>query len=307
MKIKVITSYKPGTWNDFAKRAITSVLEHWPKNVDVYIYHETQTQDIFEQPRVKWIDLHEVQPELINFKKRHKEDPVANGELQEIPGGVHRKESGRGASGKGSYIWNAVRFANKVFCVTHAIKTSDGYDYVIWLDADTYTFRPMPIEFLENLLPRDTMLTYLGRLNPDHPDREKDPECGFVGYNLNHPEIHSYNNDWEKMYISDDVFKLTSGWTDCSTLWHLSKIYQKEKDVKVNDIGRWKGVKGHHVFINSELGLYMDHFKGFRKKTGTSAKEDSKPQTLETTKNITQLDYWKKVPQYNEKKKKKKV
>ena len=288
MKIKVITSYKPGTWNDYAKRSVTSVLEHWPTDVDVYIYHEAQPQDIFEQPRIKWVDLHKVQPELVKFKQRHKDNPVAN-----------RLNV--------SYIWNAVRFANKVFCVTHAIKTSDGYDYVIWLDADTYTFRPMPTEFLENLLPRDTMLTYLGRLNPDQPDRGKDPECGFVGYNLNHPEIHSYNNDWEKMYISGDVFKLTLGWTDCSTLWHLSKIYQKEKGVKVNDIGRWKGVKGHHVFINSELGLYMDHFKGFRKKTGTSAKEDSKPQTLETTKNITQLDYWKKVPEYNEKKKKKKV
>ena len=48
----------------------------------------------------------------------------------------------------------------------------------------------------------------------------------------------------------------------------------------------------------------MDHFKGFRKKAGTSAKEDSKTQTLEATKNITQLDYWKKAPEYNEKKKK---
>ena len=55
MKIKVITSYKPGTWNDYAKRAVTSILEHRPTDVDVYIYHEAQTQDIFEQPRVKWI------------------------------------------------------------------------------------------------------------------------------------------------------------------------------------------------------------------------------------------------------------
>ena len=53
MKIKVITSYKPGTWNDYAKRAVTSILEHWPTDVDVYIYHEAQTQDIFEQPRIK--------------------------------------------------------------------------------------------------------------------------------------------------------------------------------------------------------------------------------------------------------------
>jgi hypothetical protein len=30
------------------------------------------------------------EPELFNFKNKHKDDPVANGELQEIPGGVRR-------------------------------------------------------------------------------------------------------------------------------------------------------------------------------------------------------------------------
>ena len=64
---------------------------------------------------------------------------------------------------KGSFQWNAVRFANKIFCVTHAIKSSAGYDYVIWLDADTYSFRPMPENFLEKLLPEDSLVTYLGR------------------------------------------------------------------------------------------------------------------------------------------------
>ena len=96
------------------------------------------------------------------------------------------------------------------------------------------------------------------------------------------------------MYISDGVFKLENGWTDCSTLWHLSKIYQKEKGVKVNDIGRWKGVKGHHVFINSELGLYIDHFKGKRKHKGTSVKSDFKNKEIKATK----LDYWKQVPAF---------
>ena len=74
------------------------------------------------------------------------------------------------------------------------------------------------------------------------------------------------------------------------------KIYQKQKNVKINDIGYYKKVKGHHVFINSELGLYMDHFKGKRKKTLSSAKNDFRPQKLEATKNTTELDYWKKVP-----------
>ena len=207
MKIKVITSYKPGTWNQYAKRAVDSVLKHWPANTDVSVYHESQTQDIFEHPRVQWLDAHKVQP------------------------------------AKGSFQWNAVRFSNKIFCVTHAIKSSIGHDYVIWLDADTYSFRPMPESFLEELLPQDSLITYLGRENPKLADGGKDPECGFVGYNLNHPEIKNFYNDWEDLYINAGIFKLTSGWTDCSSLWYLSKKYQKNKRVKVNDIGYASGVK----------------------------------------------------------------
>ena len=285
MKIKVITSYKPGTWNEYAKRAVDSVLEHWPENTDVAVYHESQTQDIFEHPRVQWLDAHQVQPELLKFKSKYKDDPVANGEIQEIPNGVRRPGP---MPKKGSFQWNAVRFSNKIFCVTHAIKSSAGYDYIIWLDADTYSFRPMPEKFLEKLLPRDSLITYLGR-------GDKDPECGFVGYNLRHPEIQNLNKEWEELYISDRIFTLTSGWTDCSSLIHLSNKYQKHKNIKVNDIGHAGGVKGHHVFINSVLGLYMDHFKGKRKKSGTSWRKDLSPQSRSEIKDIAQLDYWKQI------------
>jgi hypothetical protein len=296
MKIKVLTSYKPGTWNEYAKRAVDSVLKFWPEDTQVAVYHESQSQDIFKHSRVEWIDVHEEQPELVKFKTRHKDDPIANGELQEIPGGVRRspklKTHGGKDATKGSFLWNAVRFANKVFCVTHALKNSPGYDYIIWLDADTYTFRPIPKEFFNGILPADSMLTYLGRENPQLKDGGKYPECGFVGYNLNHPEIKNYTNDWEKLYVTDEMFQLLE-WTDCSTLWHLSKIYQKEKNVKVNDIGYWKGVKGHHVFINSELGLYIDHFKGNRKLQGKSKKNDFRPQQAEAMEIQSELDYWK--------------
>jgi len=298
MKIKVLTSYKPGTWNTYAKRAVDSVLKHWPNDITVAVYHEDQPQDIFEHPRVEWYDAHEVQPDLLRFKNRHKNDPVANGELQEIPGGVRRpaelQKKGGLDKNKGSFLWNAVRFSNKVFCVTHALKHSNGYDYVIWLDADTYTFRDMPKSFLENLLPKDSMITYLGRENPNLKDGGKYPECGFVGYNMNNPEIQNFCYDWEQMYVTDEMFKLLE-WTDCSTLWHLTKKYQREKHIKVNDIGYWKGVKGHHVFINSELGLYMDHMKGDRKEAGKSRRNDFRPQSLEAIKDLHNLDYWKKV------------
>jgi hypothetical protein len=290
MKIKVITSYKPGCWEQYGKKGIESMAEQFPKEVDIVVYAEEPKPEC-KYDRIQWIDLNTAEPELFKFKSKHKNDPVANGELEEIEDGVRRPEElkikgGKDAT-KGSYLWAAVRFANKVFCVVNAVRNSKEYDYVIWIDGDTFSFRPIPMDFFENLLPQNTMLTYLGRENPKLNDGGKYPECGFVGYNMNHPEIQNFINDWESLYVTDKVFKLLE-WHDSFVFWHLSKIYRKEKNILVNDIGYWKGVKGHHVFVNSELGRYMDHMKGKRKKIGTSARSDLRSAPTE--------DYWKKAP-----------
>mgnify|MGYP003653786074 CR=1 FL=1 len=265
MKIKIITSYKPGSWQQYAKRGIESMVANLPKEIDIVVYHEGAKAD-YNNFRIKWVDLHTAQPELVKFKYRHKNDPVANGEIEEIPNGVRRsldlKTLGGQDKNKESFLWDAVKFSNKVFCIIDAVRNSTNYDYVVWLDADTYTFKTVPIEFLESLLPENTMLTYLGREN----DKEKIyPECGFVGYNLQHPEIQNFINDWEQLYITNDVFKLLE-WHDSAVFWHLSKQYRKNKSVTINDIGYHTGVYGHHVFVNSKLGLYIDHLKGEKRK-----------------------------------------
>ena len=43
-----------------------------------------------------------------------------------------------------------MRFAHKTFAVDHAIKNAET-DYVLWLDADTYTFRPISKDFVNNI------------------------------------------------------------------------------------------------------------------------------------------------------------
>ena len=295
MKIKIITSYKPGTWDKYSKRGINSMVENLPTEVDIVVYCE-EPKPNYDSKRITWIDLNTTEPNLFAFKNKHKNDPVACGETTPIDGGVRRlPNAGNMDRGKGSYLWDAVRFSNKVFCIVNAVRNSPEYDNVVWIDADTYTFRPMPIKFLEDLLPINTMLTYLGRENFDLNDGGKYPECGFVGYNLRHPEVQNFVNEWEQLYTTDNVFKLLE-WHDSFILWHLAKKFKKEKNIKVNDIGYAKGVKGHHVFINSELGLYIDHMKGKRKQQGTSAKKDLRQPTSKAPVNIWNIDYWKNRP-----------
>ena len=40
MKIKVITSYKPGTWEQYSRKGIESMAEQFPKEIDIVVYAE---------------------------------------------------------------------------------------------------------------------------------------------------------------------------------------------------------------------------------------------------------------------------
>jgi hypothetical protein len=163
MKIKLITSYKPGCWEQYGKKGIEAMAKQFPTEIDIVVYAE-EPKPRCDYDRITWIDLNIAEPNLTSFKDRHKNDPIANGKLQEIKGGVRRipalQKLGGADKNKESFLWDAVRFSNKVFCVINAVRNSRDYDYVVWLDADTFTFRPVPIDFFEKLLPANTMITY---------------------------------------------------------------------------------------------------------------------------------------------------
>jgi hypothetical protein len=87
--LAVVTTFPPNRWTAYAKRMLESHVEFWPDDVVLYAYHEG-TEPKFEHPKVKFIHIEDTNPELVKFKQRHKDDPVANGEINEIPGGARR-------------------------------------------------------------------------------------------------------------------------------------------------------------------------------------------------------------------------
>ena len=156
--LRVITTFPPNRWNAYAERMLKSHIEFWPNDVKLTAYHEGPAPSLVHE-KIEYVNIENANPGLVRFKNKYKNDPVANGELQEIPGGVRRNpNAGKNDKGKGSYLWDAVRFSHKTFAVDHAIKNYD-VDYILWLDADTYTFRPITKEFVINLLPQDKLVT----------------------------------------------------------------------------------------------------------------------------------------------------
>ena len=277
--LAVVTTFPPNRWTTYAKRMIHSHVNYWPNDVKLYAYYEGTKPD-FEHDKVQFVNIEEANPELIAFKSRHRDDPVANGETREIPGGVRRDpNAGKNDRGKGSYLWDAVRFAHKTFAVDHGLKTIDA-DYVLWLDADTYTFRKINKDFVTGLLPKNKLVNFLGR-------GDKYPECGWVCYNKKHPKIGEFMQYWTSLYIRDTIFEELE-WHDSYLFWQCVKRIAPNDGV---DIGKGAGAKGHHVFINSVLGAYIDHMKGKRKVKGKSSKSDLRGDRKE--------DYWKNVEHYD--------
>jgi hypothetical protein len=251
MKYTVITSFHDEGLKQYGQRMVNTFESNWPAEVDLIVCAEN-CQPKITRPNTQVYDLLEVSANCRAFVERHRNNPLAHG--QAGPSGAWDP--------KKAFRWNAVRFAYKVFSVALcANNISSGW--MIWIDADTHTHSPVPLQWLEKVCPSTAMISYLGRGEKYHS------ECGWVAYNLDHPETRNFIADFVNMYNSDRIFK-EQEWHD-SYIWDL--IRRKYKDnhefFNLNPSYNDKGLAGH-PFINSELGLYMDHAKGDRKTLGHS-------------------------------------
>lgn len=252
--ISIITTFPPSKWNEYAKRMVETFIWGWPKEIKLKIYYEDKIpEDAPKDDQLEWIDIHHACPDLVAFKQRHKDNPYANG-----------YKVGSDTNQKGSFLWEAVRFAHKSFCVSHATLNSST-DLVVWLDADVVTHSPVPYEFIESLHKTGHYTSFLGR-------QQIYPECGFVIYNTKHPINEMFMKDWQDLYNHDKLFNLEE-YHDSYLFWHLLKKHNLI-DQSFNISEGHPHRPGIHVFINSPLGKYMDHLKGARKKQGRSKASD---------------------------------
>lgn len=228
---------------------------NWPADVDLIVCAEN-CQPTTTRPNTKVHDLLKLSANCRAFVERHRNNPLAHG--QAGPPEVFEPRK--------SFRWDAVRFCYKVFTVALcADNISSGW--MIWLDADSHTHSTVTPEWLSRVCPQDAMISYLGRGEKYHS------ECGWVAYNLDHPETRNFIRDFVGMYNNDDIFKEYE-WHD-SFIWDVVRRRYQPNNVfhNLNPVNHSKGLAGH-PFINSDLGQCMDHVKGDRKIYGHSkAKE----------------------------------
>jgi len=125
MKHAVVTTFHNKGYQEYGRKCIESFLQFWPKEVTLCVVTEDVAVD-YKADNLYVTDQKEFCPALTEFKNKYRNHPNATGLSP------HKDER--------SYLWDAVRFSNKVFAVTEAArKLQDVVDQLIWLDADVMT------------------------------------------------------------------------------------------------------------------------------------------------------------------------
>ena len=139
----------------------------------------------------------------------------------------------------------------------HGLSVARDGDVVIWLDGDVVSFADVPETLVDDLVPEDAAVTFLGR-GPKHS------EIGFLAFRI--PLAVPLLQSMWRAYASD-IFLDLGEWHSAYVFDH-ARLFHEKRGMVTHDLtpdGR------QHVWWQSELCRWLDHLKGDdRKERGMS-------------------------------------
>jgi hypothetical protein len=260
--LTIVTTWGPKYWPNPVQAGIQSTVKNWPGHAKILLYPDDMSQQL-ALPRTEYYNLCKEQPKLKEFIDRHKNNPKFNPRIKQSK--TEQKDFDKNTQ---IFIYDAVRFSYKVFaCIDAWQKTKP--DMLWFLDADIITFDKIPMSWLEHIIPDKSFTSYLGR------PKKGFSETGYYAFNTAHKYAREFFERWQTYYDKDRFLEL-KGYTDSFTFDGARIELEKEGKIKNEDLndGRFAGGRrSRHPFINSELGQYMDHLKGYDRKTAMTSKK----------------------------------
>ena len=259
--LTIVTTWGTKYWPTPVQAGLESTVKNWPGHAKILLYPDDMSQQL-KLPRTEYYDLCKEQPVLKEFIERNKN----NSRLTKWQPQQYKFE------------YDAIRFSYKVFaCIDAYQKTKP--DMLWFLDADIITFEKIPMSWLEHIIPDSAFTAYLGR------PKKGFSETGYYAFNTVHKYAKEFFERWEQYYAEDLFFNIQkgflnhfpiAGYTDSFTFDAVRLEMEQAGKIKNEDLndGRWSGGrKARHPFINSELGQYMDHMKGYERKAQMSSRK----------------------------------
>ena len=158
--IAAVTTFHAAGYAQYGKRFLETFDAHWPVDVTLHVYCEDITP-VETSSRIFKYDLLAQIPQLATFSK-------PDIKISKPITAFARTESMNTA-------WTPCVFAHKVFALSHcALAIKKDADVLFWIDADTVTFKNIPVGLFDQVMPDGCYTSYLGR-------GKTYPECGFVG------------------------------------------------------------------------------------------------------------------------------
>ncbi len=162
-----------------------------------------------------------------------------------------------------NYLFDVVRFSNKVYAAIDALQDYKGIG--VWLDADCVTYKPIHDGFIE------------GHLNGGYLAMFKRKgmytETGLWIMDCSNEAHVPFLDAWASWY-EEGIFKDLANWTDCETLDSTVRSFEKRGMIKTVSLsGAFE--KDMHPMAKAEIGKYIDHCKGNRKVAGRSPENEA--------------------------------
>jgi hypothetical protein len=155
-----------------------------------------------------------------------------------------------------NYLFDVVRFSNKVFAAVDALYEYEGMG--VWIDADCVIRKPIPEGTLEG-----HMKGYLSLLMR----AGMYSETGLWLMDCTHPMHRDFLDEWVDWYTTGS-FRGLANWTDCETLDATIRRFERDKLIETSSLSA--NERDSHPLASSPLGEWVDHCKGGRKAAGFS-------------------------------------
>ena len=172
--IRFVTSFSSSGYISYAKNMLESVAKFWKDDLKLIAYYHDCPDELVEQfPQSKVIEyrnLNDVE-DMISYRENMKTHDGTEG-------------------GQVDYNWrmDAIKWCHKVYAMTDlSLEISEKEikgGWLIWLDADTETTKPLSEERVLSFLPEKAELVHLGRKDVDYS------ATSFVAFNLDYQSPH---------------------------------------------------------------------------------------------------------------------